>query len=71
MVTGMLEFKKSMKVHVCDVPKENLTRGPFPLCSRSTGLEQLEGLEIHDQESHVYRWKKALYGLKQNSLGVV
>jgi len=29
MVTGKPEFKKSMKVH--DVPKENLTRGPFPL----------------------------------------
>ena len=28
-------------------------------------VEQPEGFEIHDQESHVCRLKKALYGLKQ------
>eukprot|EP00253_Pinus_taeda_P002330 PITA_02330 len=28
-------------------------------------VEQLEGFEIHDRESHVCRLKKALYGLKQ------
>jgi len=71
MVTGMLEFKKSMKVHVRDVPKENLTRGPFPSCSRSASVEQPEGFEIDDQESHVCRWKKAIYGLKQNTPSVV
>ena len=65
MVTGMPKFKKSMRVHVRDVPKENLTRGPFPSCSKFIGLEQLEGFEIHDQESHVCRLKKALYDLKQ------
>ena len=71
MVIGMSEFKKSMKVHVWDVLKENLTRGPFPSCNKSTGLEQLEGFEIHDRESHVCRWKKALYGLKQITPGLV
>jgi len=60
-----------MKVHVRDVPKENLTRGPFPSCSRSIGLEEPEEFEIHDQQSHVYRWKKAIYGLKKNTLGIV
>jgi len=28
-------------------------------------VEQLEGFEVHDRESHVCRLKKALYGLKQ------
>ena len=28
-------------------------------------MEQLEGFEVHDRESHVCRLKKALYGLKQ------
>ena len=28
-------------------------------------MEQSLGLETHDRQSHVYRWKKALYGLKQ------
>ena len=70
-MTGMPELKKSMKVHVRDVPKENLTRGPFPSCSRPTGLAQPEEFEIHDRESHVYRWKKSLYGLKQITSGVV
>ena len=28
-------------------------------------VEQLEGFEVHDQESHVCMLKKALYGLKQ------
>ena len=28
-------------------------------------MEQSLGFEIHDRQSHVYRWKKALYGLKQ------
>ena len=65
MVIGMPEFKKSMKVHVSDVLKENLTREQFPSCSKSTGLEQPEGFEIHDQESHVCRWKKSLYVLEQ------
>ena len=68
-MTGMPEFKKSMKVHVEDVPKETIARGPFPSCSRFTGLEQPEGFEINDRESHVCRWKKALYGLKQNIPG--
>jgi len=44
--------------------KKNLTRVPFPSCSKSTGLEQPEGFEIHDQESHVCRLKKALYDLE-------
>eukprot|EP00253_Pinus_taeda_P007994 PITA_07994 len=30
-------------------------------------VEQPEGFEIHDRESHVWRLKKALYGLKQAS----
>jgi len=71
MVTGIPEFKKSMKVRVRDVLKENLIRGSFLSCSRSTSLEQPEGFEIHDRESHVCRWKKALYGLKQNTPGLV
>ena len=54
-MTGMPEFKKSMKVHVRDVSNENLTRGLFPSRSRSTDLEQPKGFEIHDWESHVYR----------------
>ena len=28
-------------------------------------IEQLEGVETHDNKSHVCRLKKALYGLKQ------
>jgi len=51
--------------------KGNIIKGPFPSCNRSTGLGQPEEFEIHDWESHVYRWKKALYGLKQNTPGVV
>jgi len=60
-----------MEVHVRNVLKENIIRGSFPSRSKSTGLEQPEEFETHDQESHVYRWKKALYGLKQNTSGVV
>ena len=68
---GCLNSKRSMKVHVWNVPKENMIRGPFPSCNKSTGLEQPEEFKTHDRESHVYRWKKALYGLKQNTPGVV
>eukprot|EP00253_Pinus_taeda_P009024 PITA_09024 len=34
-------------------------------------VEQLEGFEVHDRESHVCRLKNALYGLKQAPLGLV
>ena len=63
---GSLNSKRSMKVHVWNVSKENIKRGPFPSCSKFTGLEQPE-----EFETHVYRWKKALYGLKKNTSGVV
>lgn len=63
---GFLYSKKSMKVHSRDVPKEILQRGPFPSCNiRTSDVEQPEGFEIHEQESHVCMLKKALYSLKQ------
>ena len=46
---GCLNSKRSMKVHVWNVPKENIIRGPFPSCSTFTGLEQPEEFENHDQ----------------------
>jgi hypothetical protein len=46
---GCLNSKGSMKVHVWNVPKENIIRVPFPSCSRFTSLEQPEEFENHDQ----------------------
>ena len=69
IVSGMPEFKKSMTVHVWDVPKENITRGPFPSCSRSTGLEHPE--EVWDSWSgisHVQGEESPLW-LEANHLG--
>jgi len=63
----MFEFKKTMKVHVRDVPKENITRGPFPSCRKSIGLKQPKGFEIHDHECDVCRLKKYLYDLELTS----
>jgi len=46
-------------------------KGTIPLMQQVHRFGTIEEFEIHDQKSHVYRWKKALYGLKQNTPGIV
>lgn len=52
---------KGWKVHQMDI-KTTFLNGKI---SKEVYLEQPEGFEILDSESHVCRLKKALYGLKQ------
>ena len=49
------------KIHQMDV-KTAFLNG---ILQEEIYIEQPQGFEIHERESHVYRLKKALYGLKQ------
>ena len=56
-----LAAKMKWKVHQMDV-KTTFLNG---VIEEEVYVEQPQGFEIHDHESHVCRLKKALYGLKQ------
>ena len=56
-----LAAKMKSKVHQMDV-KTTFLNG---VIEEEVYVEQPQGFEIHDRESHVCRLKKALYGLKQ------
>jgi hypothetical protein len=49
------------KVHQMDV-KTTFLNGEI---KEEVYVEQPQGLEVHDREMHVCRWKKDLYGLKK------
>jgi len=66
MVIGMPDSKEEHEGTCLRCTEGKLTREPFPSCnSKTTDVEQPEGFEIHDRESHVCRLKKALSSLKQ------
>ena len=55
------------RIHLIDVKTAYLNG----LLQEEVYLEQPQGFEIYERDSHVCRLKKALYGLKQAPSGLV